>query len=141
MITFIYIFLEIVSLAALDEGKNILVDGSLRDAAWYSNYINSLHKVYPKLKIAIFSVTAEKDTIFKRVEEREVITGRRVPRQLIEDSITQIPEALETLSPLCNYVALFKNDENAEPALMYHSDHVSTNEEIAKKQSSDREVS
>ncbi len=89
----------------MDEGKSILVDGSLRDASWYSNYINTKRKVHPKLKIAIFNITAHEDTIFTRVEAREKITGRRVPRAMVQASITQIPEAL-----VCVYFILFLFD-------------------------------
>ena len=36
---------EILTLDALNEGKNVLVDGSLRDANWYLNYIKKLKKL------------------------------------------------------------------------------------------------
>ena len=57
---------EILTLAGLYAGKNVLVDGSLRDAAWYEKYYESLRKEFPNLRIAIIQVTAPRDTVFQR---------------------------------------------------------------------------
>ncbi len=126
--------------AALAEDRNVLVDGSLRDAEWYTNYISTQHRHYPRIMIAIISVFAEEEIIYKRVAARELVTGRRVPRELIKESISGIAVALEKLAPLCNFVAMFKNEENQPPRLVQYSKKVSSNEEISAKQTMDREV-
>ncbi len=59
---------EILTLAALQAGKNVLVDGSLRDAVWYSIYIEKLRETYPLLKIDILHVVAPKEAVFARAE-------------------------------------------------------------------------
>ena len=61
---------EVLTLDALHEGKNVLVDGSLRDAEWYSKYIKDLREQFPSLNIGILYVTANKDTILARASER-----------------------------------------------------------------------
>jgi len=59
---------EILTLAALQAGKNVLVDGSLRDSDWYQNYFKSLRNDYPSLKIGILHVTAPREAVIKRAE-------------------------------------------------------------------------
>lgn len=59
---------EILTLAALQAGKNVLVDGSLRDSTWYTEYIESLRKQYSMLKIMILHIVAPREAIFARAE-------------------------------------------------------------------------
>lgn len=59
---------EILTLAALQAGKNVLVDGSLRDYEWYSEYFDKLRSKYPSLKIMILHIDAPIDAIFDRAE-------------------------------------------------------------------------
>ena len=56
------------NLAALESGKNVSVDGSLRDAIWYRNYFVSLRNTYPAIKLGIIHVTAPMEAILQRVE-------------------------------------------------------------------------
>jgi len=57
---------EILTLAGLLAGKNVLVDGSLRDAEWYKEYFERLRHDFPSLRIAIIHVTAPRDAVFQR---------------------------------------------------------------------------
>ena len=59
---------ELLTAVALEQGKNVLVDGSLRDSVWYGEYFQQLRDRYPQLKLAIIHVTAPKETIFRRAE-------------------------------------------------------------------------
>ena len=61
---------EILTEAALREGKNVLVDGSLRDWEWYGKYFQRLRKDYPQLRIAILYVEAGKDVVLERARKR-----------------------------------------------------------------------
>lgn len=51
---------EILEETALLEGRNILVDGSLRDDVWYSEHIKDLRRRFPRLRVAIIHVRDEK---------------------------------------------------------------------------------
>ena len=53
-------------MVALRRGMNVLVDGSLRDSAWYKTYFSQLREDFPTLKLAIVHVSAPRDAIFKR---------------------------------------------------------------------------
>jgi predicted kinase len=57
---------EILTLAALQAGKNVLVDGSLRDSDWYKSYFIRLRKEFSVLRIAIIHVTAPREAVFQR---------------------------------------------------------------------------
>ena len=58
---------EIVTAAALQQGHNVLVDGSLRDYAWYRGYFKSLREEYGgMLRIAIVHITAPREVVFER---------------------------------------------------------------------------
>ncbi len=59
---------EILTLSALQAGKNVLVDGSLRDHEWYSNYFDRLKKEYPSLKIVILHIDAPRDAVLERAK-------------------------------------------------------------------------
>lgn len=47
---------EILEETALLEGRNIMVDGSLRDGAWYAIHIEELRRRFPRLRVAIIHV-------------------------------------------------------------------------------------
>jgi predicted kinase len=61
---------EILTEAALERGQNVLVDGSLWDAAWYQKYFTTLRQSHPSIKLGIIHVTAPTEAIFQRVKVR-----------------------------------------------------------------------
>jgi hypothetical protein len=113
---------EVLSLEALRKGKNVLVDGSLRQADWYKEYITGLHEQFPKMRFAIIHVTAKESTVYERVEKRTKETGRVVPKELLQDTLRQIPLSLRILAPYVDYMATFANeDDTEEPVLLWSS--------------------
>jgi predicted kinase len=88
---------EILTNFALENGMNVLVDGSLKDASWYENYFRILRERYPNLKIGIIHVTAPVDAIFERVKQRGQATGRVVPMDALKRSIEEVPKAVKRL--------------------------------------------
>lgn len=57
---------EILTLAALQAGKNVLLDGSLRDSDWYKIYFQRLRKEFPSVRQAIIHVNAPREAVFQR---------------------------------------------------------------------------
>ncbi len=58
---------EITTEAALQQGHNVLVDGSLRDYTWYRGYFKSLREEYGGLlRIAILHITAPREVVLER---------------------------------------------------------------------------
>lgn len=50
---------EILEETALLEGRNILVDGSLRDVVWYAIHVRDLRRRFPRLRVAIIHVSCQ----------------------------------------------------------------------------------
>jgi predicted kinase len=59
---------EILVLAALQSGRNVVVDGSLHSTSWHKQQIQKLRQEYPTLKFAILHVTAPLGAIIKRLQ-------------------------------------------------------------------------
>lgn len=48
---------EILEETSLLEGRNILVDGSMRDGEWYAQHVADLRRRFPWLRVAIIHVS------------------------------------------------------------------------------------
>eukprot|EP01034_Spumella_vulgaris_P024115 gene24115-30423_t len=110
---------EILTYVALKKGKNVLVDGSLRDARWYLKYFRDLRSKFPILKVAIINITAKIDTVLSRARKRALVTGRIVPEKVILDTMSKIPESIEILSNIADFVATFNNEDTFPEPLLY----------------------
>lgn len=100
---------EILTLAALQAGKNVLLDGSLRDWEWYKGYFARLREEFPAVRQAILHVTAPREVVFRRAAERAIATGRVVPARVLEATLEQVPRSVEILAPLVDYYAELNN--------------------------------
>lgn len=105
---------EILTAVALEQQKNVLVDGSLRDSEWYKIYFQHLRDSYPLNKLAIIHVTAPRDTIFQRAEERGKLTGRIVPRETLIEAMEQVPHSVNILKDLVNVYVEINNPSDAD---------------------------
>jgi len=105
---------EILTLASLQAGKNAIVDGSLRDHEWYKNYFSFLRKNYPYLRIAIIHVFAPREVVFERAELRGKVTGRVIPRNMLELALEQVPKSVKILSTLVDYFCEILNAPNKD---------------------------
>lgn len=90
---------EVLTYNALIRKKNVLVDGSLRDAHWYLEYFRKLRMDFPVIKIAIMHVHAPLHTVLMRARKRAKVTGRLVPEELIVEAVQKIPESVTQLIP------------------------------------------
>ena len=105
---------ELLTQVSLEQGRNVLVDGSLRDAAWYRYYFQQLRESHPRLQIAILHVTAPRDLVMKRADERSKTTGRVVPRKTLEDALEQVPKSIALLRPECDFFAEIQNSHSLQ---------------------------
>ena len=94
---------EILTDAALRDGKHVIVDGSLRDHVWHSIYFDRLRRDHLNLRIAIISVTAPIEDVLRRVEERGTRTGRFVPIDVLMDSVKHVPISVNILKSKADY--------------------------------------
>jgi len=107
---------EVAQEAAMQAGKNICVDGSLRDHKWYAEVFSSIRKTHANYRIAIIHVKASWGNITARAASRAAETGRIVPLETLRDSFDQVPISVEKLAPLVDFVAHIDND--CEPKLV-----------------------
>ena len=105
---------EILTLAALEKGHNVLVDGSLRDSSWYQSYFTRLKRDYAPLRIGILHITAPPDVVYSRAASRAQQTGRVIPRATLEESLLQVPKSVKQLSPLADFYAQLHNAKDTE---------------------------
>ena len=63
---------EILMLASLKAGKNVICDGSLRHTVWYRALFARLRREFEDLRIAILHVTAPRQVVFQRAAVRHV---------------------------------------------------------------------
>lgn len=117
---------ELLTDIALSSGKNVVVDGSLRDASWHEGYFRSLRarfgneaaerktKNYNNIRIGILYVTAPIDEIYLRVEQRGASTGRSVPPEYLERSLKEVPEAIERLRPQADFYLHVHNSQTKQ---------------------------
>ena len=119
---------EVLTLHALENGKNVLVDGSLRDATWYFQYFNNLRAKFPKLKIAILHVTADTQAILERARKRGEITGRVVPEIVLKNTIEALPSSMALLAPLADLVTVFENNDDKPLTISHMSERTAEHE-------------
>jgi len=105
---------ELLTQVSLQQGRNVLVDGSLRDATWYVSYFSTLRDAYSQLQIGILHIVAPRDVVLQRAHERSKTTGRVVPRHTLEDALIRVPRSIEVLRPECDYFAEIRNSHSLE---------------------------
>uniref|UniRef100_A0A7S2LG65 Zeta toxin domain-containing protein n=1 Tax=Zooxanthella nutricula TaxID=1333877 RepID=A0A7S2LG65_9DINO len=108
--------MEIAQEVAMGLRQNVWVDGSLRDADFYSGQFRDIRHRYPHYRIAMFYVNASEPVIRERILRRAEATGRNVPEHLIRASLEAMDRSLNVLTPLCDFVARISN-EGAAPVL------------------------
>lgn len=105
---------EILVREAMMRSKNVLVDGSLRNHAWYLHAFKKLRKDYPNYRIAILLITASREKVYERASKRAATTGREVPAALLDEAMDQVPVSFRMLAPAADYTAIIDNDEDGQ---------------------------
>jgi predicted kinase len=105
---------EVLAGAALIEGRNVLVDGSLRDHEWYALHFDDLRQMHPNIRIAILHVTAPRSAIYENVVARSRVTGRVVPRDKLEIALKTVPQSVKRLGPLADFFCELWNSPEEE---------------------------
>lgn len=101
---------EIAVCEALKESKHVLVDSSLRDWEWYKQCLTKIRRKYPKRKIGIIYVEADRQLVYDRAHARALKTGRIVPHHIIDAALDQVPVSVEKLRELTDYTATIVNN-------------------------------
>lgn len=123
---------EILTLEALKQGKNVLIDGSLRNASWNKILISRIYHDNMNVKIAIVHVSASEDEVMKRARKRALSTGRVVPEDILLKTLKEVPIAVKELSPLVDY-SVTLNTDNMEPVIESTSESMEDWESFAQR--------
>mmetsp|Transcript_15017 Transcript_15017/g.21985 ORF Transcript_15017/g.21985 Transcript_15017/m.21985 type:complete len:393 (+) Transcript_15017:1-1179(+) len=107
---------EMLTLVALQESRNVLVDGSLKDSDWYKDYFSKLRNDFGDfgLRIGVLHITAPREAVFERARMRSKITKRVVPKHTLEETIEMVPRSVDILAPLADFSAELHNAPNAD---------------------------
>jgi len=100
---------EILSYKALRQRMNIIIDGSLRDAEWYKQYILKLRREFPGIRVMILHVVADIGKVVERAKERAERTGRSVPIETLRASAEAVPKSVAALAKHVDFVCRVVN--------------------------------
>lgn len=115
---------EILLEAALERGKQIVVDGSMHNAGWWKSQLKDIKQRYPEYRVAILEIVTAWEDVERNIEERYNKTGRMVPLHTVKISWNEVPEFVADLSESEDVDACYKleNVHGAPlPRLMDHS--------------------
>jgi hypothetical protein len=124
---------------ALLHNHNILVDGSLRDVEWYKLLFGRLRREYPEYRLAILYVSASAETIRHRAATRATATGRAVPEDLLQASITQVPKSVQALTFLTDFTFEISNNDNEPMQLIQKSTTATTTTSSSSNEEEEKE--
>jgi hypothetical protein len=102
---------ELILERALKMGKNVVLDGSMRDWQWYLKEIERIQATYPTYVLDIVLVQASEETVMSRARERGKMTGRVIPPALLRDCIRQVPLSIDILKHAVRKTYFVNNDQ------------------------------
>lgn len=110
--TFLALMLQYI---VLEEGRPMIIDGSLRNFQWNKQHMLKIRTDYPQYSLGIIKIEASIETMLERSYARGLVTGRIVAEELIvgvaNDILESFPKYLNLR--LCNLYLIV--DNNTEP--------------------------
>ncbi|MBI2711611.1 MAG: zeta toxin family protein [Bdellovibrio sp.] len=113
-------FYEVVVAESRKQGKNLLIDGTLRATDYFAKFISELrrndldHK--HTYQVGIIHIDVSKETAKKRVKERFETTGRNVEERFQEQaSPAVINESASKLTNLVDFYLKIENPDSPNP--------------------------
>jgi hypothetical protein len=102
---------ELLLLAGLQNGRNVVFDSAMRNTEWFSSFIVTLKKRCAKevfgllahIKIAVLHITAPTKLILERAQMKSLETGRQIEENSILKSLEAIPPSLEVVKKLVDF--------------------------------------
>ncbi|KAI9023365.1 zeta toxin-domain-containing protein [Hyaloraphidium curvatum] len=108
---------ELVQHVAMEERQNIWVDGTLKDANYFTTLFKQFAVDYPHYRICLIKISAPEEVLRQRIEARAKKTGRSVPPEVIKEGLEGVDRSLQILTPLVHFVAHVSNGDDSEPVL------------------------
>lgn len=108
---------ETLTWAALQQGKTVVFDSSLKDAEWYVRLIKQIRKEYECYQVAMIQVTCSEFLVIRRAKERARETGREISEDAILQPLCYIRNSIDTVKPFVDQSFVICNDESGDPYL------------------------
>jgi len=112
---------EIASEEALAQKLNVWIDSSLQDADWWAGELVRIRRTYPH-RLAIVHVTASLARVQEREVQRGMVTGRRIPPNVLRAVYNKVPASVERLKPLVDEYVEVDNNHPSQPRLRSPAD-------------------
>jgi Zeta toxin len=108
---------ELLLLASLQNGRNVVFDTAMRNPEWFLNLIHMLKSqcsreafgMFAFPKIALLHITAPTNLILQRAEKKSKQTGRMIHQDSILKSLETIPSSLEMVLPSVDFFCEIEN--------------------------------
>ena len=111
---------EIIRQEAILSGRSVVIDGSMRHAEWWAQWIARQRSTggAQGYRFALWHFVAPPSKIYERAARRSVQTGRHVPREVIEKALVDVPHSVERLLPLMDVTATISTADDRCPRLV-----------------------
>ncbi|KNC74092.1 hypothetical protein SARC_13351 [Sphaeroforma arctica JP610] len=109
---------ELLLGAAIMDGRNVIVDGSLKSWEWHKSTIQHLRRKYDKIQVGIIHIEASEKMVRQRAKEREQKTGRHIPYKTLLSAFDTVPDSVEKLRDSVDVVFTILNDEQGQPPVL-----------------------
>jgi predicted kinase len=105
---------ELLLLAALQNGRNVVFDGSMSDPIWHVNLVKKMRQKYEKLRVGMIHITAPTKSLLQRTQKKLRDTGRDVTQDAVLSYTKDIGNSVAIVKP---YVDFYSNIHNG-PGLL-----------------------
>ena len=100
---------ELLLLAALQNGRNVVFDGSMSDSIWHVQLVEKLRRQYSCLNFGILHITAPTKSLLQRARMKYKDTGRDVTHDAVTSYVRRIEESVETAKPSFDFYCKIRN--------------------------------
>jgi len=108
---------EIAQEVALSKRQHALIEGSLRDHAWFAGVFNDIKTRFPEYGITIIYVHAPARVVRERISKRARETGRKIPDHLIQNSLVACDDSVKFLANKVDLVVKVNNGTGKTPVV------------------------
>lgn len=103
--------------AAVSARTSVLVDGTGKNLPKMINLIRRLKSIGYNVRLVYVEIDPQ--VAWERIRDREHVTGRSVPTEVVQEAYTKIPSNFAVLRNMVDYVSHFQNN-GQEPKLVFN---------------------
>jgi hypothetical protein len=97
--------------AALQEGRSVVLDSSLKDAAWHVRLVDRIRADHAHYKVALIQVSCPDYTLLlERAKLQSKETGREVPYRVLVYQTENVTRSVDVVSPVVDQYCVIRND-------------------------------